>query len=274
MSQSNIPQITAEEVQKAIIEKKDEKGVIRYINQLISVEVVGILKSPNPKNNSFVGYLPLDILQDEMGLLLEGNITELIIRKNDSKENDYKNKFDRFENITNVIKNQLSDDLTVVSYEVDANEALAVNKSNSAAYNFIIIFLSILAVIGVSNTILIASMQRKTEIAMLRAIGLQDNDILKLFIFEAGFIGVIGSFLGISLGILVNIYMVNYGMDLSNLITDVTDMPIRTLVWKSEWNVLGIILSGIVGTMITMFVAIIPTKQALNITIVDGLHFD
>jgi len=257
-----------------IIEKKDESGVVKYIHQLITLELVGILKSPNPKINSFVGFIPIDILQDEMGLMLNEHITEIIIRKKDSVENDYKDKAESITNISKILKDDLPSDLILVSYEVDANEALAVNKANSAAYNFIIIFLSILAIIGVSNTILIASLQRKTEIAMLRAIGLQDNDIIKLFLFEAGFLGLFGSILGIILGCIINIFMVNYGIDLTNIVKDVSDIPIRTLIWRSEWNISAIVGSGIFGIIITMTVAIIPTKQALKTTIVEGLHFD
>jgi ABC-type lipoprotein release transport system permease subunit len=58
----------------------DYSGAVRHVNQLVSAVVVGTVNSPDPKINNNTAYIPLDALQDEAGLMLEGRVTELVIR--------------------------------------------------------------------------------------------------------------------------------------------------------------------------------------------------
>jgi len=61
------------------IDKKDEKGRITHTHQVINLNVCAIINSPDPKVNGNTAYLPLSILQGDMGLLLDGSITEISI---------------------------------------------------------------------------------------------------------------------------------------------------------------------------------------------------
>ena len=58
----------------------DYSGTIRHVNQLINATVVGVINSPNPKTNANIAFMPLDSLQGDTGLMLEGKVTELLIR--------------------------------------------------------------------------------------------------------------------------------------------------------------------------------------------------
>ncbi|OHD05992.1 MAG: hypothetical protein A2086_05055 [Spirochaetes bacterium GWD1_27_9] len=257
-----------------VIDKKDDVGNVKHINQLISLKVCGLIKSNDFVINSYMGFLPLDILQDDTGLLLEEKITEIVIRKKDAKESDWITKEESVSNIKNILGKSVRDDLVLISYEEDAKEASAINNANNTFYNVVVLFLSLLAIFGISNTILIATMQRTTEIGMLRALGLIEKDILILFGMEAGLIGFIGSLIGIFFGILINIYMVNYGFDFSYILEQGNFDNIRTVIFKSMWNFPNIILAGIVASLISSLVAIPPTIRALKTSIIDALNFD
>ncbi len=54
--------------------------------------------------------------------------------------------------------------------------------------------------IGIMNTMYTAVLERTTEIGVMKAIGARNSDILKLFVTEAGFLGVVGGIIGIGLG--------------------------------------------------------------------------
>jgi putative ABC transport system permease protein len=54
--------------------------------------------------------------------------------------------------------------------------------------------------IGIINTMLVIVSRRSTEVAVLKTLGLQPNEITILFIVEAMFMGVLGSLLGILVG--------------------------------------------------------------------------
>jgi ABC-type lipoprotein release transport system permease subunit len=94
---------------------------------------------------------------------------------------------------------------------------------------------------------------------------------------EAGFLGFIGSVLGIILGCIINYPMVKYGMDFS-AIADVTGgegIGFRvTSAFRSMWNIPVIIGSGVVATLTASFMAFFPTRRALKMPITDSLRFE
>jgi putative ABC transport system permease protein len=55
--------------------------------------------------------------------------------------------------------------------------------------------------IGIMNTMYTAVIERTREIGVMKAIGARNSDILLIFVFEAGLLGLVGGTIGIGLGI-------------------------------------------------------------------------
>jgi putative ABC transport system permease protein len=260
-----------------VIDKKDADGNIKHINQLMELTVIGVVNSPNPITNGYVAYLPLGILQDEMGLLLDGNITELSVRKAASRDDVLPSKAESPEAIKRILGDTLPANLTVVGWQEDARDYLAVSGADNVQNRILILFFLFIAVIGIANTMLMAVLERTKEVGMLRALGMNDSKIVILFVIESGMIGFIGALFGILLGILINIYMVGHGIDYSGLMekTNINNFGYRIVgIYKSAWNFTSMFFSLILGTIVSAIMAYFPSLKAIKISIIDALRFE
>jgi hypothetical protein len=78
----------------------DYSGAVRHVNQVIDAKVVGTINSPDVAINFNVGYMPLDVLQGDQGMALEGRVTELLIRDKKMGVADMTSKIETKEAIT------------------------------------------------------------------------------------------------------------------------------------------------------------------------------
>ena len=136
--------------------------------------------------------------------------------------------------------------------------------------------LFVLALIGIANTMLMAIFERTKEIGMLRALGMRDGDLIRLFVLEAALIGFIGSIIGILLALPFDAWVIYKGIDYTSIIETgaMTDFGYRTVIFKGAWNYLTIFISPIVGTILAALTAIFPALKAIKMEISETLRFE
>ncbi|MFA6507636.1 MAG: FtsX-like permease family protein [Treponemataceae bacterium] len=254
----------------------DKPGAIRHVNQLIDATVVGVINSPNPKTNANVAYLPIDALQDESGMMLGGKVTEILIRASDAKDSVLPQGKETPERILTALGSALPTELALRGWKDYTGDYFAASAQDNVTSRIMIIMLFILSFIGIANTMLMAILERTKETGMLRALGMTDSQVLLAYVIEAGCIGAIGSIIGILIGCLINIPMVVYGIDYSAMSKEMSgDYGYRIVAYfRSAWNPLVIILSGVVATILSAASAIPPTLRALKMPVTDSLRFE
>ena len=258
-------------------------GAVRHVNQLVDAVVVGVINSPAPLPNGNTAFIPLDILQDEAGMMLEGAVTDLIIRQKGIPDSQISGAGESSAAITAALERGLAgmglslpEELVVYNWQDYMKDYLGYEALQTGAPQVVAFLLLLLSFLGISNTILLAILERTREIGMMRAMGMTDQQMIMTYMLEAGFLGFIGSILGIILGCIVNYPMVKYGLDFSAM-GNLMDGGIgfrTTAIFRSVWNVPVIIGSGIVATLLASFMAFFPTRRTVQMPITSSLRFE
>jgi ABC-type lipoprotein release transport system permease subunit len=261
-----------------VIDVKEEGGTVRHVYQIIDAIVVGTVNSPNPKNNNNCAWIPLDVLQDDAGMMLNGSVTELLIRAKNADDSAIPGRFESPATISaNMAKAvTLPPDLGIFSWETYSADYLAAAAGDNWSTRIIVIILFILSFLGIANTMLLAILERTKEIGMMRAQGMTDGELIWTYMLEAGMVGFFGAVCGVILGCLVNIPMVKYGIDYSEAL-DAMGGNVGYRVngaFRSAWNVPVIIGTGIIAMILSSVMAFFPTKRALKMPITESLRFE
>ncbi len=121
------------------------------------------------------------------------------------------------------------------------------------------------ASLGIVNTMVMSILERTREIGIMKAIGGSDEDVRRIFLFEAGLIGLMGGLMGIMLGWAVgrvinfgaNVYMQSQGAPTANLFS----IP----WWLSAGGIsFAILVSLIAGSFPALRAARLDPIQALR----------
>jgi ABC-type lipoprotein release transport system permease subunit len=257
----------------------DYAGAIRHVNQLISAVVVGVVNSPNPKTNNNTAWIPLDVLQDEAGLMLEGQVTELLIRAKDADDAKVPGKDERPAAISAALAESahtLPSELELFPWEAYVQDYLGAAEGDNITTRIMIIILFILSFLGIANTMLLAILERTRETGMMRALGMTSGQLTAAYMLEAGMVGFFGSLIGIALGCIITIPMVKYGLDFTRMTESMGgDIGYRvTGIFRSAWNIPVIVGSGIVAPILAACMAFFPTRRALKMPVTESLRFE
>ena len=244
--------------------------------QTLELEVVGILLSPNPTINKGVGFLPLDVAQYDLDM--EG-VTEIAL-------GPLRSRLGRTIAVPTGATLQreierLNQDLAgaipgvrAAGWHELALDYLAIMQSKSSSNSVLLFLIFIIAAVGISNTMLIAVYERIREFGMMRALGMDDTAIRATMLFEAGAIGLIGSLAGLVIGAVATYWLVNWGLDMSELYGNISIGYRVTGIFRGAWNP-GIMTTAVIfGVAASMAIALLPARRALRLDVVQCLRYE
>jgi len=235
------------------------------VYQTFDLEVVGIIDSPNPKVNRFAVYMPLDAA--DFYLDMAGTVTAINVSFPENV--DFEEQLAKLENLIG----STGFHLETYSWRDVASDFIALAASKNSGSKVLLMFLFIIAAVGVSNTMLMAVYERVRELGMMRAMGMNPMHIRIAFLLEAAGIGILGSLSGIILGVLCNIPLVKYGIDYSSILKEMDSGYRVATIMRGTWSMSSFVSAFFFGLFISVFVAFFPTKKALKMKITDCLRY-
>ena len=123
------------------------------------------------------------------------------------------------------------------------------------------------ASLAIVNTLVMAVLERRREIGIMKAIGADEADVKKLFFAEAAVMGTIGGALGVVLGWLIG-RAINFG---TNIYLARHRMPAENLWQVPWWLVFGAILFAAV---VSLAAGIYPAARAAKLDPIRALRYE
>ena len=123
------------------------------------------------------------------------------------------------------------------------------------------------ATLGIINTLVMAILERRREIGVLKALGAADSDVKQLFFVEAGVMGLAGGVLGVFFGWLIG-QALTLGTNIYLRRQDLPGVEISAVPW---W-----LIGGAIGfaVLVSLVAGLYPASRAAKLNPVDALRYE
>lgn len=231
--------------------------------QAVDLTIVGTVATSNPEINSSQIFIPLHLAQTILGT---GDALTRVYLRAEAPGN--------LEATSQLVEkiNRRAVSFKLQTWREAAADYLAYMQSERASDTIFLLIVFVISVIGIVNTILLASLERVREIGILKAMGMVEKEIVRLFVFEGLGLGLLGGVIGLSLGIAGNLYLVNTGLDITSMYGDMDlGFPISNKIY-GEWNWMVMLMTLVFGMLISYLASFFPARKAAKLDPVEGLR--
>jgi putative ABC transport system permease protein len=125
----------------------------------------------------------------------------------------------------------------------------------------------VVASLGIINTLVMAILERRREIGVLKALGASDWDVRKLFFAEAGAMGLLGGLVGVFIGWLIG-RALTFGTNVYLHRQDLPSIQISAVPW---WMIAGAISFSIA---VSLAAGLYPATRAARLNPVEALRYE
>jgi putative ABC transport system permease protein len=123
------------------------------------------------------------------------------------------------------------------------------------------------ASLAIINTLVMAVLERRREIGIMKAVGASDGDVKSLFFAEAGVMGALGGALGIVLGWGLG-RLINFG---TNLYLHRRDLPPETIWTLPSWLVVAALVFAV---LVSLLAGLYPAARAARLDPIQSLRYE
>jgi putative ABC transport system permease protein len=123
------------------------------------------------------------------------------------------------------------------------------------------------ATLGIINTLVMAILERRREIGVLKALGAADRDVKQLFFVEAGVMGLFGGILGAFLGWLIG-RALTFGTNLYLHRQNLPGVDISSVPWWLALFAIGFAIA------VSLAAGLYPASRAARLNPVEALRYE
>lgn len=218
----------------------------------IQGEVQGIVSVPHPEMNLGTVFVHQEQAWRALDLE-EATINRLMVRLSSRGLAPEQSQ---------VLRDRMEMPLEVRSYRDGAEFLVALEAWGMLETYFILGLLLLVGAIGIISTVILSAIERVREIGMMKAMGLREREIVQVFLWEAGGIGVLGGLMGCAISVPILYWLVETGISFE-IFFDLGAMGVplgHTLT--GVWNPSSFFLMVLFVMVVSILASIIPAFWA------------
>ncbi len=229
------------------------------------IKVVGVFTQGDYSTDYSI-FMPIDQLRK---LMEESNRTSDSGSRNSTRLEEFTSIIVKVNEVDNVMEVQnLIKDMGFEAYSL--TEELDSFKQQSFMIQAILGGIGaislIVAAIGITNTMIMSIYERTKEIGVMKVIGASIVDIRRLFLLEAGVIGLLGGIVGLIFSYIVSLLLNTFGAGFMNSMGFYSESKISIIPIPLSLGALG--FSVLIGLLAGFF----PAKRAMNLSALEAIR--
>ena len=141
---------------------------------------------------------------------------------------------------------------------------------------FLLVFIVLVAAFSITNTLITTVIQKTREIGLLKAMGASSGTVMRIFILQGFYVGVIGTVSGIILGSLVVIYRMSILRSL-RFVTGQEIFPQEIYLFDelpAQIIMTDLLWIGVISVLLCTFGGVIPALRAAKLDPSKALRYE
>ena len=235
-----------------ILLNKGDFSPLGLMPRMRRLKVVDIFHSGLTYSDAYEVYMALPLAEE----LLEKNPRTLEVRTMDPR---------RIAALRTYFSENITEAVFVHDWLADQKELLSALKLEKLAMAIILALIILVAAMNVCGSLIMIVRDKTRDIAILKSMGTDDRSILRIFLYQGIFIGAVGTFAGLVLGLISSWILRDYiKFPLDKSVYMIDTLPVDIRMSDSILVVCGALLISMVATLY-------PSLLASRIRPAEGL---
>ena len=177
---------------------------------------------------------------------------------------------------SNAIASVLKENYAITNWKTKNTNLFKVIQLQKSMLFLVVILIIGVAAFNLVSTLIMMVTEKQSDIAILRTMGMSPAQVMRIFIVQGSLLGIIGTLLGVFLGVLVasNITdIVNWFEQLLNVNLLKAEVHQLTEI-DAEINYIDILLISFIAISLSILATLFPAWQASKVPPAEALRYD